>query len=223
MLVKTPFLGSRQEALLHDLLEHPDGRTIEELAASLAISRTAVRQHLAALGQAGYVSAGGHRATPGRPGRVFLLTDAGKALFPKRYAWFSELLVAAVRDERGPEGLAAWLAGIARGLVPSLKGKVTAPTLDGRTRQTADLLASLGYEAAVGPCLQGEALAIVASNCPYHDVARKFPEVCAFDLQILADLLEVEIDHRACMARGDATCRFVPHSPTRDRPPAGCP
>lgn len=203
-------LGMTQEALLRSLLKQPDGMTIDELADVLGISRTAVRQHLTALERDGYLARADFRPTKGRPGQTYCLSDAGRALFPKRYSWFSGLLLERVRKERGAEGLEAWLADIAGQLAPALEGLVKAPDLPGRTSEAATVLADLGYEAKATTS-DGSPL-IVATNCPYHDLAVNFPEVCAFDLRLLEILVKPGLSHEACMARGATTCRFRFHS-----------
>lgn len=52
---------------------------------------------------------------------------------------------------------------------------------------------------------------IEAKNCVYHDLAHEFPEVCQFDLQLLAELMGrdfTQVEHEECMARGGNACRF---------------
>jgi hypothetical protein len=34
------------------------------------------------------------------------------------------------------------------------------------------------------------------------------PNICQFDLALLAAFTDSEVDHQACMARGDNICRF---------------
>ncbi len=56
-------LGRTQQDLLHALLHQPAGMSIDDLAQGLAITRTAVRQHLAALARDGLVKRGATRPT----------------------------------------------------------------------------------------------------------------------------------------------------------------
>ncbi|MBU6429763.1 MAG: HTH domain-containing protein [Cyanobacteria bacterium REEB65] len=205
-------LGPRQEALLHLLLRHPAGLMVEDLAECLSITRTAVRQHLAVLERDGFVVRAEFRPTGGRPGQLYRLSDAGRALFPKRYSWFSALVLEAIRSERGSAGLTTWLAGIAKTLVPGMRSRVAGASLPERMEQAASLLGELGYEAEYETEAEPETgiqvATIVATNCPYHDLAQEFPEVCALDLTILEDLVAAPIDHESCMAKGDSCCRF---------------
>jgi predicted ArsR family transcriptional regulator len=54
-------LGRTQQDLLNALLHHAGGMSIDELAEHLAVTRTAIRQHLAALERDGLVLRGDTR------------------------------------------------------------------------------------------------------------------------------------------------------------------
>ena len=71
-------LGARQQELLKLLLENKAGLTVEELSQALAISRNAVRQHLAGMERDGLLLQSGTRPTGGRPEQLYLLTDRGR-------------------------------------------------------------------------------------------------------------------------------------------------
>jgi len=49
---------------------------------------------------------------------------------------------------------------------------------------------------------------IVATNCVYHHIAQVHPEICEFDLALLAELSGSRIAHLECMAKGQGACRF---------------
>jgi predicted ArsR family transcriptional regulator len=83
-------VGDRQQRLLRLLQQEKSGLTVDELAARLAVTPTAVRQHLAALERDGYVRMQNCATADGLA--LFMLTAEGDALFPKQYAWFSSVL-----------------------------------------------------------------------------------------------------------------------------------
>jgi predicted ArsR family transcriptional regulator len=39
-------------------------------------------------------------------------------------------------------------------------------------------------------------------------MAQADPTVCTLDLALIGELADARVDHKACMARGDASCRF---------------
>ena len=92
-------LGERQRQLLLLLLNNKTGQTVDDLSAQLQITRNAVRQHLAALERDDLVKRGDTKPSGGRPEQLYLLSDRGGELFPRRYSWFSELLIEAMTSE----------------------------------------------------------------------------------------------------------------------------
>ena len=76
-----------------------------------------------------------------------------------------------------------------------------------RTRFSFDAaMRQLGYETDPGdPARDKE---VVARNCIFHQLAVANPEVCAFDLGLMAKYAGAKVEHVECMARGQHVCRF---------------
>ncbi|HEY9722041.1 MAG TPA: HTH domain-containing protein [Oscillatoriaceae cyanobacterium] len=197
--------GQRQQELLKLLNRNKSGCTIDEIAEATQITRTAVRQHLAALEGDGLVKQGELRVTAGRPSRLYVLAERGMELFPRQYSWFSELMLEAIRRERGAEGLSAWLRELARSIASAQASGLEGASLEERLEATVTLMNALAYDAAAA---DGK-FAIEASNCVFHHLAAKFPEVCHFDRALIEGLLGTSVDMPACMAHGQNVCRFV--------------
>lgn len=202
--------GPRQQQLLKTLLEHKSGHTVEELSKSLGITRTAVNQHLLALERGGYVIKDKLTKTGGRPGYTYILTRQGYDLFPKQYAWFSRLLLESLKEELGKEGLERYLRKLGSQLSATLKNRLRAKTTEGRMDEVAEMLQELGYDAYAG-ITEEQQPALTAHNCVYHDLAATHNEVCEFDITLLSSMLDANIEHQTCMARGDHCCRFIVH------------
>lgn len=200
-------LSERQRALLTSLLEWKEGRSADDLAESLKISRSAVHQHLSALERDGYLEKLMRPSQGGRPGYAWRLSHKGIHLFPKQYAFFSELMLRGMKKSLGGEGLARVLeelgGEIAKRYLPLLEG---ARDDAERMRIVADVMQDLGY-AARAKRVDGQP-EIDARNCVYHDLAAEHPEVCRLDLALLGALLGGEIEHVECMVRGGRACRF---------------
>jgi predicted ArsR family transcriptional regulator len=200
-------LGERQRQLLLLLLNNKTGLTVDDLSAQLQISRNAVRQHLAALERDDLVKRGDTKPSGGRPEQLYLLSDRGGELFPRRYSWFSELLIEAMTSEVGRDAVGAKLEQMGRAVGRQLSGSGhPAPDLDGRVAAMAKIMQELGYAARVAgsPATQ----TIDASNCVFHSLASKFPEVCRFDLGLIGAFADATVDHQECMVRGGRMCRF---------------
>jgi DeoR family suf operon transcriptional repressor len=200
--------GARQQQLLKGLLEHKSGLTVDELTRLLGITRTAVNQHLLALERSGYIAKDKLTKTGGRPGYTYVLTEQGLDLFPKQYAWFSQLLLDSLKEELGSAGLGKYLGKLGSDLSATLKQRMQdAGSQEARIAEAANILQELGYDAGVST--EADATpAIDAHNCVYHHLAREHSEICQFDISLLSSLLEAKVDHTSCMARGDHKCRF---------------
>jgi predicted ArsR family transcriptional regulator len=200
--------GERRGQLMRHLLRHKTGCSIDELALAIGVTRTAVRQHLAALSQEGLVAPGGQRATGGRPQQLFVLTPQGREAFPRRYSWFAQLLIEAMAKEHGASGLRIRLGRIASAVVAQLRQR--APEKDSRQQKVAKvskLMDELGYDARTGKDIAG-APTIEADNCVFHELAMNNPEICQFDLSLLSGLTGSKVELDECMARGGHVCRF---------------
>jgi predicted ArsR family transcriptional regulator len=209
----TEVFGERRKQLMRHLLRHKTGASIDELALAIGVTRTAVRQHLAALSQEGLVAPAGQRATGGRPQQLFVLTSQGREAFPRRYSWFAQLLIEAMAKEHGAGGLRIRLGRIASAVVAQLRQR--APEKDSRQQKVAKvskLMDELGYDARTGRDIAG-APTIEADNCVFHELAMNNPEICQFDLSLLSGLTGSKVELDECMARGGHVCRFRFTSP----------
>lgn len=200
-------LGRRQKDLLKLLLRHKDGLTVDELAKQLEVTRNAIRQHLAALESDGLVTAGATRATLGRPTQLYVLAPKGRELFPRQYSWLAQLVIESVKQETGSQGLrrrldamGSRIAGHLRSQHPGLR------TRQDKVLKLAELMEQLGYSTAATTVL--EPTVISADNCVFHDLALKDPDICRFDLALLAAFTDSRVEHQECMATGGHVCQF---------------
>lgn len=201
--------GESRQQVLAQLLEHKSGATVDEVIDSVGLSRTAVNQHLMVLEREGYVRKAASRKTGGRPGRIYVLTEEGTNLFPKKYAWFSRLLIQTLRDELGEEKLARYMYDLgvkmSADLIPRLVGKNRVERVD----EIVKIMNETGFRAKTVSSEKGEKIPRVqCTNCVYHDLSKDYPEVCRFDIGFLSGLMGAEVEHQACMQRGNEACRF---------------
>jgi predicted ArsR family transcriptional regulator len=200
-------LGDRQKKLLELLLKTKAGLTVDELSTGLKITRNAVRQHLAALESDGLVALGSTRPSGGRPQQLYALTGKGKEVFPRRYSWFAQLVIEAIKREHGAEGLRERLGEIGAGVAAQLRSQSPGPeTREQKVEKLAVVMEQLGYNAKT--TATGKAPVIEADNCVFHELAVKNPEICHFDLEMMGAFTGSKVDHQECMARGGNVCRF---------------
>lgn len=200
-------LGTRQQALLRLLLKRKSGLTVEEISKSLKVTRNAVRQHLASLENNGLVASGGTRPSGGRPEQLYVLSDAGKELFPRHYSWLAQLVVESIRQETGAEGLRARLQAMGASVAQRMRSQHPGlATREQKVEKLSELMQDLGYDTRDNT--DRAHTTIEADNCIFHSLAMKNPEVCAFDLALLSTFADSKVDHQECMARGGNVCRF---------------
>lgn len=199
-------LAPRQQALLTLLLDHKDGLTVDAIAAAQGITRSAVRQHLIGLERDGLVRAAGVRPTGGRPQQVYVLSAKGEEIQPRHYAWLAQLLIDSLRAQEGDVALGDRLAAAGRETAQGLL-RQHAPAPGAHVASLAALMAELGYRARLAPDADGVPT-IEAFNCVFHRLAASYPEVCQFDLALMAAYTGQAVEHQDCMVRGGTACRF---------------
>ena len=201
-------LGVRQQELLTLLLKNKDGLTADALAEQLGITRTAVRQHLAALESERLLEKGATRPSGGRPQQLYVLTNRGNEYFPRQYSWFAQLLVDTLEQDSGKAGLAGRLAEMGERIGNQLKAQhPELKTRAEKVQKLAQIMAELGYSTQ-RLSAPDQAPLIDAENCVFHDLAMKNPDICQFDLALASSFTDSAIDHQECMARHDNICRF---------------
>ncbi len=200
-------LGATQQALLRQLLWHPQGLGVEQLCDKLRVSHNAVRQHLTALGSAELIERAPPRPTGGRPGAIFVIATRGRELFPRHYGHIAAGLIETMYATLGREQVLLMLRTLGAQLAEAQPEPVDRDDVALASRQLAGRLTALGYEAAV-ITHDGEPQ-IEAHNCVFHALAARHPEVCHFDLAFLGASAGREVRHAECMVRGGRVCRFA--------------
>ena len=119
-----PVRGDTQRQILALLLNRKEGMTVDQMADHFGIGRTAVNQHLAVLQQQGYVVNGQVLKGRGRPRKSYVLTNDGINLFPKKYNWFSAMLLNVLKGQMGPDRLADFMRNLGAQMAQDQIGRV---------------------------------------------------------------------------------------------------
>lgn len=207
--------------------------TAADVAETLGLSPAAVRRHLDCLvndGEAVMRDAPrrGQRGR-GRPAKLWLLTETGRARFGHAY---DDLAIAAIRFVAESGGEAA-IREFAERRVATLVDRHRQEVLGeqgptDRAKALAEALTREGYAAStrrVGTgeqqrdLLAGSSLQICQHHCPVAHVAAEFPQLCEVETAAFADLLGTHVQRLSTIARGDAAC--TTHVPLGGSEPAG--
>jgi predicted ArsR family transcriptional regulator len=191
-------------------LKMQGGQTVEDLAKSLNVTRTAVTSHLAALTAEGLVARQGFRPGRRRPSVLYVLTPAADRLFPKSYDDFAEALLKEI-GKGGParvRGLLRKVADqwIARDLprVRDLRGRE-------RLERATEILAERGFMPALEPTREGYLLR--EHNCPAIRLAVAYPEVCDMVHRWLEALFGTALTRTRCLRQGDPFSAYTMQAP----------
>lgn len=200
-------LGSTQQTLLRQLLWHPEGLGVEQLCDKLGVSHNAIRQHLTALGAAGFATRIEPRPSGGRPQAMYAITEAGRELFPRQYGEIAGALIEKLYATLGRDQVLTMLRALGGETAATQAPLTQADDTEAVTRELAKRMTALGYE-AIATHDHGEPQ-IEAHNCVFHNLAAKHREVCHFDLAFLSAASGREVRHAECMVRGGRCCRFA--------------
>jgi len=203
------FPGDASERVARALLTHGP-QTAAELAGELDLTTAGVRRQLAALIEAGLVTA--HEKAPygpapkrgrGRPGSVFSLTDRGRAACDSAYDDLALSVLRFLQRSYGDEAVTDFARERARALASAVpQGRDVTP------EELAHSLTDAGYAAEVQP-LGDVAVQLCQHNCPVVDAAREFPVLCDAETQELSRILDRHVTRLATLAHGDEVCTTV--------------
>ncbi|MEW6056269.1 MAG: hypothetical protein AB1540_06615 [Bdellovibrionota bacterium] len=202
-------LHENQRRILDFLLGRADGATLEELAQHLRVTKTAAKEHLIKIEGLGYISFIDTRGGIGRPKRRYLLSAEGQEAFPRQYSWLSNVLLELLAKDMGSEGVSQIMKKLAGSVAGSMETRFK------NARSTSELLAEvtttlneLGYRAVLKQSDLRKGAVIEATNCVYHSVAKRHPELCGFDVKFIEKATGLSTKLESCIAKGGAVCRF---------------
>lgn len=204
-------LPSGTKRLILDLIVRQE-LGAEDLAARLAITGAAVRQHLANLTEAGLVERGRAGSGPGRPAYVYRLSALARRAYPKRYDVLAAELVEVLIERHGQAAALELVEKAARRVAERALAAFAAGTFAGapeeeRWDRVFEWLEEIfDWEADWAPTPAG-GRRIVVHRCPFHDVAADRPAVCGrFFTTLLATLTDREAVAHAPIGDGFRCC-----------------
>lgn len=214
-------LPSGRRSLLMALKRRGDA-SADDLAADLAITVSAVRQHLAALADAGLVTHTPVRSGAGRPRHAHRLTAAAGELFPRAYGDLANELLACVGEE-DPELLDRVFERRRRRRVERTLARMVGQDLAQRVRTLTDVLDEDGYLAEASAHADGS-FGVVEHNCAILNVALRYGMACSTELAFIREVLpDADVERTQHLLDGSHVCGYVisPADPRSRRDPRG--
>jgi predicted ArsR family transcriptional regulator len=203
-----------RDAIARSILENGPS-TASTLSQRLALTPAGIRRHLELLIADGILEARDPRVASirgrGRPSKVFVMTDAGRAQFEHSY---DDLAVAALKFMAAHSG-DHLVNAFAESRAEDIERKAT-PFLAKRAKKIdalATFLTEQGYAASVETRGTGEE--ICQHHCPIAHVAAEFPQLCEAETQAFSRLLGTHVQRLATIAHGDGVCTtYIPQLAT---------
>ncbi len=194
-----------QRRVLEALKRHGEA-TADELAETLAVSSSAVRQHLSALRSAGLIEARQERGNTGRPADRYHATERANPLFVTPDDLSIELL--ALVDDEHPELVDRVFDRRRQRLVDDAEAHLAGTTIEERIARVTELLDAQGY-LCDWEQLADDHFRINLHNCAIWAVASRFRKACASELEflqgVLPDAAVARVTHKT---NGAHTCAY---------------
>ncbi len=204
--LETPSLSPARRNVLIALKEQGEA-CADDLAVSLGISPSAVRQHLSALRTAGYVATRPGRGRPGRPVDWYHATDRADALFGLSSDTFSLELLQDMEAE-DPDLVDRVLVRRQERRAAAFREALTGLDGEDRIARLSELLDAEGYLTRWSRRDDGT-YELRFNNCAIWPVAARYRLVCSTELDFLRSVLgEVHVERIVHRHEGSYHCGY---------------
>jgi predicted ArsR family transcriptional regulator len=191
----------------------------ETLSAHTGITVSGARQHLTALEQDGFIAFRGDRDGRGRPRKIYTLSDAGDALFPRAYEGLTNELLDYVNDE-DPELLMRIFDRRGLRRLERARERVAGLDFGAKVAELARILDEDGYLADFIARPDGSYL-IREHNCAVLAIAERYQHACSSELAFLQALLpEANVTRVAHRIAGGHFCAYEVRPTNEESPTA---
>jgi DeoR family suf operon transcriptional repressor len=183
-------------------------RTVDELAAELAITDNAVRLHLGMLERDGIVRSRGVRreGTVGKPATIYEIAPDAEPLFSNAYLPFLSTLLATLGDRMSARELRALMREVGQRLAGD--AKADGSTQAARAEFASRVLNELGGLTTVERGETGRGLAVRGCGCPLSAIVGDRQEVCVAVQAMLTELTGNDVREHCDRSGERPHCRF---------------
>ena len=194
---------------LLDLLRKSSPRTVTQLADTMGVTATAVRQRLNRLMGQGLIERATQSSGRGRPSHQYKLTAAGRRKTGSNFADLAVALWEEIRAIKEPEVRRGLLSRISRRLAETYAENIQGSTLEEKMESLVRLFGQKEIPLEVER--SGGGLPVLhATACPYPDLAEQDRSICGMERLLFEQVLGEEIRLSSCRLDGDECCQFSP-------------
>ncbi|MBV6714785.1 helix-turn-helix transcriptional regulator [Paenibacillus chitinolyticus] len=193
-----------------DLLKQQGGMDVVALSSNFSLSGMAIRQHLNALKEEGFVTYEEEARPMGRPTKLWRLTQEADRFFPSGYSELSVSLIYSMKEAFGNEGLDKLLAVRNKKLQEQYLQYIGGAS---GVREKLDKLAEIrtreGYMAEVKDQGDGSFL-FIEKHCPICEAAVACTGLCKNELHLFHTILgkHVLVERLEYILAGGRNCVY---------------
>jgi DeoR family suf operon transcriptional repressor len=211
---KTDAFVDTKMAILNLLLE--GSKTAGEIVNKLKIQKSAVRGHLESLRAEQAIRSYFKVRGPGRPSKVYEITESGQELFPRKYDLILSLILQSIETAEGHEYTKKIMRSVADNMAQDILDKIknSSAGLEESVRILNSASNEMGFMSSF--CKEDDnTYSIVSRNCIVHKVASSNQDaIChGFHDRIIQKALEgkinPEVHLKQCIALGDNYSRHI--------------
>ena len=201
-------------AILNLLLE--GSKTTGEIADKLKIQKSAIRAHLESLRAEQAIRSYFKVEGPGRPRKIYELTESGRELFPRKYDLLLSLILQSIETAEGHNYAKKLIRSVADKIAQGIQDKIKNSSAD--LEESVRILNSSSNEMGFMSSFYKEddsTYSIMSRNCIVHKVAFSNQDaIChGFHDRIIQKALEgkinPEVHLKECIALGDNYSRHI--------------
>ena len=204
--MKSPPKETRGEIVA--LLKKQNGMSAGEIAKKLRLHAMTIRQHLSILERDGYIQHCREKMRRGRPVYMYKLTqEAEEQLFPSSYPQFALRLLDTLAVIEGDEKVSRLLECQMEARFSNYIEICHDKCLAEKIKVLVELLNEEGYMVEVEET--HSAYIIKEHNCALGSVAKKYRQLCQYELSFFKRLLRNPVERQCHMASGDSLCSYL--------------
>lgn len=190
-----------------------------DLAGQLGLTPAAVRRHLDALEEDGFIAEHEQVATRrgrGRPARSFVLTELGQSQMSNSYDDVATAALKFLAERHGESAVEEFAEEQIHELEVRLRKAMEGAGDDllARIDALSKALSEEGFAASTRPVAEGTGLAgiqLCQGHCPVRNVATEFRQFCDAETEAISRLLGVHVQRLATLAGGEHVCTtYIP-------------
>lgn len=203
--MSSPLDARDREILEH--LHHSEGGDIQSLCELLGVTRTAVRQRISRLENAGIIVSELQSQSRGRPRLRYRVTAEGLHELGENYRDLAVVLWKAIAGFEDPEIRAILIQRVQNSLADRFRQELAASdSVDERLDQLAEEMKSSGFN--IESDHSGGLHILRETSCPFPMLADVDEAICQIEREVLQQVLGTPVEFRSRCRDGHGCCEF---------------